>query len=109
VSDDSEKPSVRPLKYFLRGIAFPAIVIGVCAALGVITSLLSKNYSLEHIERAAQTGAAVGFYISILGVGEIVGSFLVSSNRFMNGVYQSVGYALIWSATVFFLFPEFFS
>lgn len=100
------KPPIQPAKYLLRGIVLPVIIIGVCAIVGVLISILNGATSLTEIDTAIQVGAAVGLILALFGVGEIVGALLGDTSRFMNGVYMSVGYLIIWAATLFWVLPK---
>ncbi len=98
-----EKPPIKPLKSYMRGVAIPGIIILGCVAIGVLISILSGNFSLIELWDAAQLGAFAGFFISIIGVLDMVAALLFSDRRFMNGVYMSLGYLTVWFVTAYAL------
>lgn len=105
MTHENEKPPIEPRKYFLLGLALPGVIILACAGIGILVSVYNNHTELSELKDAATTGAAVGLFFSLYGVGELVGGILGGSNRLMNGVYQSLGYLLVWGVTLSFIVP----
>jgi len=45
----------------------------------------------------------IGFFISLVGGLEITAGLLFSGRRFMNGLYQALGYLTIWISALYYL------
>jgi hypothetical protein len=95
MDDEKEKP--QPLKFFIRGIAVPGVIILICAGIGALIALMSEPQSLKDVWSKAIVGVYVGLFFSLFGVGEIAASLLFDARRFINGIYQTLGFLTVWA------------
>lgn len=97
---EKERPPVECVKYFIRGAALPGVLAIIGGLIGLFIQAINGEPSLAKLYDAGALGAGLGLVLSVWAAGEIIGALLGAQSRFMNGVWQALGYIAMVSLIV---------
>jgi len=94
----NDKPPIEPLKSYIEGLGIPGLIVLMAVGAAAILAVLSGNAG--DIFDWMYWGALLGGFAAVFGVFDMLGVLLGGADRFMNAVYQLLGYLTVWALVI---------
>ena len=88
------------IKNFLRGGAIPGMISTFCGIVGVLFALYHNGLKTESIVTNAKFGLGLGAFLSLLGIGEIIGGIFGLGGFNRKTLFQFLGFLGVWAICV---------
>lgn len=100
MTENKTSGTVDPKKNILVGMLIPFAAIAGFAAAAVVIALIAGVTDPKTLEFAAQIGATLAAFGTLLGVAELLAGIFISGGPFLKRFYMAIGYLITWSVAV---------